>query len=170
MNDPQTPMETPTAITWALETFLGAKPGWEHPSFNSLVAPLTAQQAAWRPGPGRHSIWKLVRHMTHWRICTLAEVQYQPLPNGPEDWSSPPESQDEDDLERAWQAEVQRYCDTTKEIIEVVRDLDLTKPHPHPRMTHVPLWMAVVGMQIHDSYHLGQISLLRRMQGFDPVE
>ncbi len=170
MNDPQTTLETPAAITWALETFLGAKPGWEHPSFNTLVDPLTAAQASWRPGPGRHSIWELVRHMTHWRACTLARILGRPMPDRMEDWSAPPTPNDEADLQEAWRAEVEHYRDITQQLIDAVRGLDPARPHPHADLAHLPLWMAVVGVQIHDSYHLGQISLLRRMQGLDPVE
>ena len=28
---------------------------------------LTAEQAAWKPAPDRHSIWQLVNHMAFWR-------------------------------------------------------------------------------------------------------
>lgn len=170
MSDPQTTLATRAAVTWALETFLGARPGWEHPSFNTLVGPLTAAQASRRPGPGRHSIWDLIRHMTHWRACTLARIRDQAMPDGADNWSAPPALNDQDDLEETWRAEIEHYRNITQQIIEAVRDLDPARPHPHADLAHLPLWMAVVGMQIHDSYHLGQISLLRRMQGLDPVE
>jgi DinB superfamily len=47
------------------------KEAWQ-PSLAMAVRGLTAAQAAWRPGPNRHSIWQIVRHVTRWKQATLA--------------------------------------------------------------------------------------------------
>ncbi len=44
------------------------------------VAGLTAEQAAWKPGPERHSIWQIVRHVIRWKESVLAAVEGTPRP------------------------------------------------------------------------------------------
>jgi hypothetical protein len=170
MGQAKTTTSAPEAVAWLLETLFDASPGWEHPSFDSLVGALTAAQASWRPGPGRRSIWELLRHMMHWRECTLARVRSQPMPDTENNWPRPPDAAASADLDTTWRADVERYGRLTTELIEAVRVLEADAAHPHPALAHLPLWMTAVGMQIHDSYHLGQIALLRAMQGLQPVE
>jgi uncharacterized damage-inducible protein DinB len=170
MAEEQGGLSAPGAVAWALETFLAASPGWEHASFESLVGSLTGAQASWRRGPGRRSIWDYVRHMLHWRRCVLARLRGEPMPDVNDNWPAAPEPDDAAELERAWRAEVDDYRRVTEGLIAAVRDLDADEPHPHPALAHLPHWMGVVGMQVHDSYHLGQIALLRAMQGLEPVE
>jgi DinB superfamily len=42
---------------------------WQ-PSLAMAVQGLTAAQVSWKPGPDRHSIWQIVRHVTHWTRAT----------------------------------------------------------------------------------------------------
>lgn len=42
------------------------KEAWQ-PSLVMSIDGLTAAQAAWKPGPERHSIWETMRHITRWK-------------------------------------------------------------------------------------------------------
>jgi len=44
------------------------------------VAGLTAEQAAWKPGPERHSIWQIVRHLIRWKEGVLVALEGAPRP------------------------------------------------------------------------------------------
>ncbi len=58
------------------------KEAWQ-PSLAMAVQDLTAAQAAWRPGPTRHSVWQIVRHVRRWKRATLEAWQgAQPLFSG----------------------------------------------------------------------------------------
>jgi len=45
------------------------KEAWQ-PSLLMAVQELNASQAAWTPGPERHSIWQMVRRITLWKQAT----------------------------------------------------------------------------------------------------
>jgi len=51
-------------------TYTFDKEAWQ-PPLGKVVQGLNAQQAAWRPAPERHSIWQIVRHVTHWKKSVL---------------------------------------------------------------------------------------------------
>ena len=38
------------------------KKSWHGPNLRGSLRGVTAQQAAWRPGPDRHNIWELALH------------------------------------------------------------------------------------------------------------
>ncbi len=44
--------------------------GWQPPLWASVQG-LTAEQAAWKPSPERHSIWMIVRHLLLWKRGVL---------------------------------------------------------------------------------------------------
>jgi hypothetical protein len=47
---------------------------WQ-PALAMAVQGLTAAQASWKPGSDRHSIWQIVRHVTHWKRATFEAWQ-----------------------------------------------------------------------------------------------
>lgn len=76
-----------------------------YPPLLTALGGLTAQQAAWKPAPPRHSTWQIVRHLIHWDEAALDALSgrpsiYEELLRT--DWHDV----DEDDL--AWEADVQR--------------------------------------------------------------
>ncbi len=46
------------------------KEAWQ-PSLRMAIDGVTAKMAAWKPGPQRHSIWQIVRHLSRWKQATL---------------------------------------------------------------------------------------------------
>ena len=42
--------------------------------WGKAVSGLTAEQAAWKPAGGHHSIWEIVLHMTYWREYELGKA------------------------------------------------------------------------------------------------
>src|SRR6266436_5354289 len=43
------------------------KSTWHGPNLKQSLRGVTAKQAAWRPGRGRHNIWELALHAAYWK-------------------------------------------------------------------------------------------------------
>lgn len=130
--------------------------GLWHVGWDKALEGLSAQQAAWKPAPQRHSIWQVLHHILFWREYTLramagdkpgeAEIERR-------NWEEPAEVSED-----AWQAARRRFADSHRQIQEAIGgagDKDLE------RLSHyIP----------HDSYHVGQIMALRGLQGLAPMD
>src|SRR5512140_3015523 len=42
---------------------------WHGPNLRGTLRGLTARQAAWRPGPGRHNVWEIAVHCAYWKYA-----------------------------------------------------------------------------------------------------
>ncbi len=144
---------------------------WQ-PSLAMAVQRLTAAQASWKPGPDRHSIWQIVRHLTRWKRATLEAWRgAQPLFRGREvtarfkeimrtDW------QDASGNDADWQADVRALEEVSQAIQERAQALDLESLlQPFPGEEWGPAVLRVLRMATHDIYHAGQIQYLRALQG-----
>ena len=131
---------------WGAYTWI---PGWE-----KSFADLTPQQAAWKPSPERNSIWQHLNHICFWRETVLrrlrndspgeAEIQKQ-------NFLAPAEVTAE-----AWQAARERLKRAHEAIRAAIGDPQV----PIEKLQY---------LLPHDAYHLGQVMLLRALQGIPPV-
>lgn len=128
---------------------------WAAPWSKSLDG-LSAQQAAWSPAAGRHSIWQIVLHMMFWRDSWLHRVATgeKPLPEQLAKLNFPeiPEV-----TEEAWADTRRRFLETQTRMAQGLRNYAseadlLTYFLPH------------------DCYHFGQINYLRALLGLKPIE
>lgn len=127
-----------------------------------------------------HSIWQIVEHMSYWMDFELRKIAGE-VPNYPEkaieSWPSHPENAGEDHPREAqWSAVRQRFVELLARIAtlseadsvtldKVVSEVDVMKKS---RLSSVrtTLWQITA----HNSYHVGQIALLRRQAGAWPPE
>src|SRR5947209_2286677 len=81
---------------------------WVHPLSEALTG-LTAEEAAWRPGPDIKGIWDIVLHMAVWTENIIARIRsgesVRPIEGA---WPPPPDSGDE----QAWAAAQERLWDS----------------------------------------------------------
>lgn len=144
--------------------------GYHTPAGKALEG-LSAEQAFWRPSPDRHSIWQQVMHMAYWREFFLKELQGPvAFPSREElqehNWPAHPQVADD----QAWQSARRRLATSQEQLVAALRAL------PEERLAS-PLGpdggqtvaQAIVEYMRHDSYHLGQIMLLRALQGLQPI-
>ncbi len=47
------------------------KKTWHGPNLKQSIKGVSAKQAAWRPGPGRHNIWEVTLHAAYWKYALL---------------------------------------------------------------------------------------------------
>jgi uncharacterized damage-inducible protein DinB len=141
----------------------------------ACIDDLSAELAATRGSGYPHSIWQIVLHMNYWMDYELAKIAGR-NPRNPEHAieSWPEHSGFADELE--WQAARQHFIDGLARFAALaesdpaaldrtVTDFD-TKQQPRQSTVRTVLWQIIA----HNSYHAGQIALLRRQAGAWPPE
>lgn len=125
------------------------------PPWSKAVQGLTPEQAAWKPDGAKHSIWQIVMHMSFWREYMLRELEGEERDEeeiARRNWPEP-----EDISEAAWQAAVDRLVETQAQITAAIRESEEKAATLRNFIEHA-------------SYHMGQIMLLRAMQGLPPLD
>lgn len=132
---------------------LWAKNMW-WPAFDVCFKDLSAEQAAWKPSPGRHSIWQILNHICFWREVVVGRL----------DGKEPaPEEVDRRNFEEpgirddgAWRSALERFARSQQLVRGAIESGKLTEDRFR-------------FMVPHDAYHLGQVMYIRAMQGLEPI-
>lgn len=127
---------------------------WAAP-WNCILDDLTLAHLTWRPQPERHCIWEYVRHMLFWREFALRATRGEAVDEQERtvrnfEMPSHPTAADAERLRQDWERSHQE-----------VRSAIADERNALTRLQFVAY---------HDSYHVGQIMLLRAMQGLKPIE
>jgi len=132
--------------------------GHGYAPWKSMLDGLTPAMAAWRPAPDRHSIWGHVSHLCFWRDAIIAGARSLPMPDQAEitrsNFAEPSVAADATPL--AWDQLVKRLARSQTDVAQMYAD---------PTAALDWMW----GLVCHDSYHVGQIMLLRALQGMKPL-
>ena len=137
-------------------------------------------EAAWRPAPGRHSIWELVLHIAYWKYAVRRRLVGGPsgaFPRSPSNWPAVPEPADA----KAWKADRALLRDEHSQVVEAIRGFD---PAQYDEVAPgggagsgsgggagsgasagagTTFGDLIMGVVMHDTYHTGQIQLLKRL-------
>jgi len=141
----------------------------------ACVEDVTAEQALHRVAGFPHSIWQIVEHMNYWMDYDLRTVagDNPPYPNHAiESWAEHPDPANDEQ----WKAATRRFGELLARIAaladgdsaELERSVTKLEPLNSRRQStmHASLWEVAA----HNSYHSGQIALLRRQAGAWPPE
>jgi uncharacterized damage-inducible protein DinB len=141
----------------------------------ACVQGIPAELAARKIGGYPHSIWQLVEHMNYWMDYDFRTIagENPPYPeHASESWPEPQASVHE----AQWQAVTGRFGQLLTRLAGLaesdtaVFERVVVKAEPanlHRQSTvHAALWEITA----HNSYHVGQIALLRRQAGAWPPE
>jgi uncharacterized damage-inducible protein DinB len=132
------------------------------PTPSGALRGVTAAQARWKPGRGRHSIWELVLHIAYWNYAVRRHLEpvAERFSRAPANWPTVPTRADE----RAWAVDRALLADEHARLVRAVRRF------PTARWNRLPpqakRWRfgeMIVGIVAHDVYHTGQIQLLKRL-------
>ena len=134
---------------------------WHGPNLRQAIRGVSAKEAAWQPGPGRHSIWELVLHTAYWtyvarrRLTGAAAGRFDrtgsnffPVPRPASDG--------------AWRTDCALLGAEHARLRALVASPDWPRPTSRGEKYRFDL---VLGVASHHIYHAGQIRLLRRLQG-----
>jgi hypothetical protein len=131
---------------------------WHGPNLMQSLKGISAKQAAWRPGPGRHNIWEVALHSAYWKYAVRRRIEGGKrgsfVLKGSNFFVRPEKGKE---TEKAWKAD---------------REL-LAKEHQALRLAMQKVLRSsraekilsmLYGIAFHDVYHAGQIRLLRRLR------
>lgn len=136
---------------------------WHGTTLKGSIRGLTAADAAWRPGPKRHSIWEIVVHAAYWKYAVRRRVTDQKRGSfalAGSNWFRCPASA----TEKAWQDSVSLLVDEHRQLREVIARLRRSDLPKAPRGRQVANATLIRGIAAHDLYHAGQIQLLKRLR------
>ena len=131
--------------------------GWHGPTLRGALRGVTPEEAAWRPGEGRHSVWELAMHCAYWKYAARRRLtgekrgsfavkgsNFFPVPASPD--------------ENAWR-EVLRILEG-----EHARLRDAIESLPKSAFNDRKRLRMIYGVAAHDVYHSGQIQLIKRVR------
>lgn len=136
---------------------------WHGTNLRGSLRGLSALEAAWRPGTGRHNIWEIVVHCAYWKYIVRRRLLGEKKGSFPlkgSNWFL----RSTQLTEKAWTQDLKllETCHTSlREAVAQLTDHDLARS---PKGTTVTNLAIIVGITSHDVYHAGQIQILKRLQ------
>ncbi len=141
---------------------------WHGTNLRGSLRGMTAEEAAWRPGPNRHNVWELVLHCAYWKYAARRQMLGEPkgtFPYPGSDFFSRPDPESSVPHEQAWLADLQVLAAMHKSLRAAIAGLspeDLAGPARGRKGRK--MFDIAVGAAAHDLYHAGQIQLLKRLR------
>ena len=136
---------------------------WHGTTLKGSLRGLTARQAAWRPGRGRHSIWEIAIHAAYWKYALRRRLTGEKRGSfalGGSNWFPQPEV----GTDAGWRNTVALLVDEHRQLREIVAGLAPSALHTPPQGSQFTRAALVRGIAAHDLYHTGQIQLLKRLR------
>ncbi len=137
---------------------------WHGTNLRDAVRGVTAKEAAWRPGKGRHNVWELVVHAAYWKYTVRRRLLGEKRGSFPlegSNWFPRPEPGKA--TEAAWKKDIALLVETHKSMRAAVAVLSPRELDTRPRGTKFDTRGLVVGIAAHDLYHTGQIQIIKRL-------
>lgn len=132
---------------------------WHGPNLKQSLRGVSAEDAAWRPSPGRHNIWEIAVHAAYWKYVARRRLRREPRGSFAfkgSNWFARP-SPGAQGNEKAWREDRQLLEAEHQRLREAISDLAQKR-----RLG--PYFPMIYGVAFHDVYHAGQIRLLRRLR------
>jgi hypothetical protein len=138
--------------------------GEAHVDWKSALADFPAKDRGTKPPGAPHSAWELLEHvrLAQWDILGFSRDPKHVSPDFPAGYwpksAAPPSA-------AAWEKSVKDFERDSKEMAKLALDpkIDLTAQIPHG--SGQTIFRQVLLLADHNSYHLGQFVLLRRLLG-----
>lgn len=122
---------------------------------------ITPQAAAWKPTGGSHSMWELILHVAYWDYVVQRRIVEGPrggFPRSPSNWPALPSEIND----ATWQADRAVAREAHKALVNAVRDFDSARyDEPAGDDSGTTFGDLLMGIVMHDTYHAGQIKLLK---------
>jgi hypothetical protein len=133
---------------------------WHGPTLRGSLRGVTAAQAEWRPGRGRHNIRELTVHAAYWKYAVRRRLTGSPSGSfalAGSNWFEIPRH-------RSWKDDLRLLGDEHRQLRAAVAAYPasrLSKPIDRKKQTAA---FSIRGIAAHDLYHAGQIQLLKKLQ------
>ncbi len=147
-----------------------AGPAWHGPCLRGALRGVTAEQAAWRPGRGRHNIWEIAVHAAYWKYTVRRRLLGEKRGSFGEkgsNWFERPATTAVASLEvadaKAWRRDLVALGRAHQELRETVAQFDPAALDRRSAGSPYPPRCMIAGIAMHDAYHAGQIQLLKKL-------
>ena len=143
--------------------------GHAHPDFETAIANLPVEKQGLKPPGLPHTPWRLLEHM---RICQWDILEFSRNPNHispdfPEGyWPAGDGPEREDD----WDKSLTGFIRDLRDMVALVRDPKTDLFARIPWGDGQTLLREALLLADHNSYHLGQMVVVRRLLGSEPDE
>lgn len=140
----------------------GFRPWHGGPTLMGCLRGIDAKEAAWKPAPDRHSIWELVLHIAYWKY--RVKVRLNPemekgFPRTPADWPVV-----DDPTEKQWKEDKAFIKKEHEQLIKELNAFPIDRLDE--QLSSDKDWtyrQLIEGIAAHDTYHIGQIQLMKRL-------
>ncbi len=141
----------------------GANPWHGGPTALGALRGVSPKVASWRPFPDRHSIWGLALHVAYWNYAVDRRLTGAPrggFPRKPANWPDPLDGE----VSEAWAEDKRILRRHHESLLETLVSFDPQRldevSGERGSTTFADL---ITGAVLHDTYHAGQIQMLKRM-------
>lgn len=135
-------------------------------TINTALTGLTAKQAAWKDGGTNNSIWQITNHLIFWNMLYLNRFNGIADPEFKGDNDSTFEGERTSGTDAEWQKTIGEMNDVMKKWEEALNQADEAKlESPMRKGSEGSRASYIAHINIHTSYHVGQIVTLRKQQG-----
>ena len=136
------------------------KKAWHGPNLKGAIRRVTAEQAVWRPRPGRHNIAEIVVHCAYWKYAARRRIRGDKRGSFPlkgSNWFALPA--------RFTKEEWREYVALLETEHRTLREAITTAPWSRLAATSAGRTKEpaehVYGVILHDIYHAGQIQTIK---------
>ena len=136
---------------------------WHGTNLRGSLRGVSAREAAWRPGTGRHNIWEIVVHCAYWKYIVRRRLLGEKKGSFPlkgSNWFL----RSTHLTEEAWTQDLKLLEACHASLVEAVAHLNDRDLARSPKGIKVSNLAVIVGIASHDVYHAGQIQILKRLQ------
>lgn len=137
-------------------------PAWHGPSLRVTLRNCTIEEAQFRPAPERNTIWELVvhiaygKHVVRNRLTGSRERFAHPLRRSW--WPATPAPS-----EAAWREDLALLETSHEKLVKAVSEATPAALARRRAGKRHDFGQEVLGVALHDTYHAGQITLLRKL-------
>lgn len=149
----------------------GFKPWHGGASVLGSLRGVSPETAAWKPYPDRHSIWELALHIAYWNYAVwrrLTASDEGGFPRSPSNWPAVPEPAVANPAgsaaREAWDQDRRLVKEWHHRLVAALEAFDpagLDEPAGEGAKTSCA--DLVTGVLLHDTYHAGQIQIMKRL-------
>ncbi len=143
--------------------------GGAHMDFRAVTAHMPFELQGQRPEGAANTPWEVLNHMriSQWDIVVFSRDAEHTSPEWPEGYWPDEEAPSD---EAAWEERVEDFLFDLDQMVEQVKDPDRDLHEPFDWGDGQTLLREALLLADHNSYHLGQLVLLRRQLGSWPPE
>ena len=140
----------------------GFQPWHGGPTLMGSLRGVDAKQAAWKPAPGRHSIWELAIHIAYWNYSVRRYLD----PAAPKGFGRSPANWPviDDTSENQWKTDIAFIKKEHDLLIEAINKFPAGRLNQKSDSKKGWTYRQLLdGVAAHDTYHIGQIQLMKRL-------